>query len=193
MTAYTSYTDQELTALLKGGDRNAFTEIYERYKAILFVHAYKRLANRDEAEDAVHDLFAAVWSGRENLNLDTDNLAGYLYRAVRNRVFKCIAKRSHADEYLSSIRDSVNAGQAITDYRVRENQLKAIIEKEVALLPSKMREVFELSRNSQLSNKEIARQLDLTEKTVKNHINHALKILRVKLGLFTFIWLLINY
>lgn len=189
---YSTYSDRELTALLKEGDRRAFSEIYERYKSMLFLHAYKRLADRDEAEDAVHDLFASLWSRRENLNLDSGNLAGYLYKAILNRVLKCIAKRKYADQYMTSIRESIDAGIAITDHRVRENQLKTIIEKEILFLPEKMRVVFEMSRNLQLSNKEIASHLDLSEKTVKNHINHALKILRVRLGLFTFICLLLQ-
>jgi RNA polymerase sigma-70 factor (family 1) len=192
-TNYSVYSDRELAIMLKEGDRCAFTEIYERYKGILFMHAYKRLSDRDEAEDVVHDLFASLWNGKESLNLDTANLAGYLYRAILNRVFKCISKRKYANQYITSIQNSVSAGITITDHRVRENQLKTIIEREISFLPPKMREVFEMSRNLQLSNKAIAQQLDLSEKTVKNHINHALKILRVKLGIFTFIWFLMNH
>lgn len=182
-------SDIELAALLKEGDRAAFAEIYSRYKGILFVHAYKRLSNRDEAEDAVHDLFAALWAGRINFILRSNNLSGYLYSAIRNQVLKVIAKRQFAEDYLVSVEEFQSLA---TDYKVRENQLKAIIEKEVALLPAKMREIFELSRNAQLSHKEIAQHLDLSEKTVKNQINNALKILRVKLGLFVVLYFLIN-
>lgn len=189
MKAYCILSDMELVALLKEGNRTAFAEIYNRYKGILFVHAYKRLSNRDEAEDAVHNLFAALWAGRVNFNLRTTNLSGYLYSAVRNQVLKVISKRQFAEDYLTSVEELENA---TTDHRVRENQLKAIIEKEVALLPAKMRKIFELSRNAQFSHKEIALHLDITEKTVKNQINNALKILRVKLGLFVFIYFLIN-
>lgn len=190
MKAYHTLADIELVALLRESNRDAFAEIYNRYKGILFVHAYKRLLNRDEAEDAVHDLFAALWSGRTTFHLQTGNLPGYLYSAVRNRVLKVIAKRQFAEGYLGSVEVLENAA---TDHRARENQLKAIIEKEVALLPAKMREIFELSRNAQLSHKEIAAQLDVSEKTVKNQINNALKILRVKLGLFVFLYFLFHH
>jgi RNA polymerase sigma-70 factor (ECF subfamily) len=66
-----------------------------------------------------------------------------------------------------------------------------IIEKEIADLPAKMREVFELSRKTFLSHKEIAGQLDLSEKTVRNQVNNALKVLRVKLGIFVFLLVLL--
>jgi len=54
-------------------------------------------------------------------------------------------------------------------------------------LPPKMKTVFELSRKANLSHKEIATQLDLSESTVKKHVNNALKILRGKLGLVIYL------
>jgi RNA polymerase sigma-70 factor (ECF subfamily) len=56
-----------------------------------------------------------------------------------------------------------------------------------------MREVFELSRKQHLSHKEIAEQLGISEKTVKSQVNNALKILRVKLGIFAWIIVLLHY
>jgi len=65
--------------------------------------------------------------------------------------------------------------------------LEVLIEKEIACLPSKMRQVFELSRKANLSHKQIATQLDLSEKTVKNQVNNALKVLKLKLGSLMFL------
>nr|WP_199078062.1 RNA polymerase sigma-70 factor [Pedobacter sp. ASV19] len=193
MTAYSAYNDQELAAFLSGGDRTAFTEIYNRYKGILYVHAYKRLKDDTEAEDAVHDLFAQLWLHREKLNLTTGNLAGYLYKTIRNNVLTTISRRGYADKYFSGHWQDLSMENAATDYRTRENQLKEIIEKHVAVLPKKMREVFELSRNAQLSHKEIADKLGISEHTVKSQINSALNILRSKLGAVAFIWMLIHH
>lgn len=192
MERYSVYTDLELLNLLKGDDRSAFTEIYNRYKGVLFVHAYKRLKNRLEAEDAVHDLFARLWINREQLTLSTDNFSGYLYTIIRNNVLTTISRKGYADKYFTGHWEQPDISNAETDYKVRESQLKEIIEKHVALLPTKMRVVFELSRNAQLSHKEIATKLGISEKTVKSQINSALNILRSKIGLAAFIWLLVN-
>jgi RNA polymerase sigma-70 factor (family 1) len=192
MDSYTAYTDIELVGLLKQDDRQAFTEIYNRYKGILFIHAYKRLKDQLEAEDAVHDLFARLWLNREQLSLHTGNFSGYLYATIRNHVLTTISRKGYADKYLTGHRQALSLQNAETDYKVRESQLKEIIEKHVALLPKKMRLVFELSRNSQLSHKEIAAQLGISEKTVKSQINSALNILRSKIGLAAFVWLLIH-
>lgn len=192
MNAYRQQTDQELTGLLKSGDRDAFSEIYERYKGLLYIHAFNKLRNEEEADDIVHDLFAALWEKRKELEI-TGYLSGYLYTSVRNRIFKLIAKKSNARSYITSIAESINAGDCITDHLVRQNMLIEIIEKEVASLPTKMRVVFELSRKGGLSHREIAGQLDISEETVKKHIHHALKQLRVKLGIFVYLYMSLQY
>ncbi|MDO7743049.1 MAG: sigma-70 region 4 domain-containing protein, partial [Pedobacter sp.] len=76
------------------------------------------------------------------------------------------------------------------DHRIRERDLATIIEKEISCLPAKMREVFELSRKSHLSHKEIAILLDLSELTVRTQVKKALRILRLKLGLLIYLLIL---
>ena len=71
----------------------------------------------------------------------------------------------------------------MTDETIREKELKGIIEREIASLPAKMRAVFEMSRNENLSYKEIAEELCISDKTVKKQINNAIKILRKKINL----------
>lgn len=182
MSLYSIYSDQELASLLTRGDRIAFAEIYDRFKGLLFVHAYKRLNNQAEAEDVVHDLFSTLWNKREELIINTQ-LAGYLYTAVRNRIFKIIVHKQIESKYITSIQHSLNEGHNITDHLVRSKELAKIIEKEISALPPKMREIFILSRQQNLSHKEIAEKLSLSELTVSKQITNALKILRVRLGM----------
>lgn len=191
MTAHDNFSDQELVSLLKGGDRLAFTHIYDRYKYLLYAHAFKRLRNEEEAEDIVHDLFATIWNKRETFELKT-HLSGYLYAAVRNRIFKLLAHKDVESEYISSFHQATEEASNITDHLVRENQMTAMIEKEIAALPQKMREVFELSRKQNLSHKEIAEQLGISEQTVSKQVTNALKILKTKLGLMLYLVFLIR-
>jgi RNA polymerase sigma-70 factor (family 1) len=181
MADYRSYTDHELADLLKSGDQAAYEEIYNRYERLLFVHAYKRLHNKEDARDIIQDLFIALWTRRGDFIL-TSSLRAYLFTSVRNRIFDLIARRQLQSDYVISLQEYINIGHYTADYRARHNQLLAIIEKEIAQLPPKMREVFELSRNEQLSHREIAGQLDISEQTVKKQVQNALKILKVKLG-----------
>ena len=179
MSAYDRLTDQELTTLLKQGDNQAFTAIYHRYKAVLYLHAYKRLQSKEDVNDLIHELFTALWQKRDELQIG--QLSAYLYTAVRNRVLDCIARKQTESNYIQAFQKFIDEGEAVADHRIREQQLAAAIEQEIANLPTKMREVFELSRKAHLSHREIAERLDLSELTVKKHVNNALKILRGRL------------
>lgn len=186
VTKTSTLSDAELTELLKDGDHMAFREIYNRFKAPLYVHAYNKLRNTEEAKDVVQELFVTLWNNRGTLNL-TNDLISYLYAAVRNRVFRLIERKGLESNYITSIMGSVNEGNNVTDYRIRSSQLSAMIEKEIASLPPKMKNIFVLSRKCNLSHKEIAKQLGIAEPTVKKQVNNALKILRVKLGVVVYL------
>lgn len=191
MVSYSNLSDDQLVLLLKRGDRIAFTQIYERYKYMLYAHAFRRLRNEEESEDMIHDLFATLWKRHETFELKT-HLQAYLYTAVRNRIFKLLAHKDIESEYISSFQQASEQATNITDYLVREAQMTAMIEKEISALPSKMREVFELSRKQNLSHKEIAEKLGISEQTVSKQITNALKILKTKLGLLVYLVFLIR-
>lgn len=191
MHKYCGLSDLELSDLLKSGDHLAYSEIYIRYKGPLYIHAYNKLRNREEAKDLVQELFTVLWNKRETLLL-TDNLASYLYGAVRNRVFRIIGRKGIESSYITSIQESVNKSNCITDHRVRESLLQKMIDREIASLPAKMQEVFLMSRKDNLSHKEIADRLGIAEPTVKKQVNNALKTLRVKLGLFAYLIFLLK-
>jgi RNA polymerase sigma-70 factor (family 1) len=186
MSGYGSLSDLELTALLKQGDAVAYTVIYNRFFDELYLHAFTRLQDKSEAQDVIHELFAGLWNKRETITIKS-SLAAYLYTAVRNRIMDVIAHQQVETKYVSSLQHFMESGYCVTDHQVRERLLAALIEKEIAELPSKMREVFELSRKKVMSHKEIAAELNISEQTVRKQINNALKILRSKLGMALFL------
>ncbi len=180
MGLYSKLSDAELVVLLKTGDHAAFTEIYNRYMGVLYLHALKLVKDEDEAQDILHELFAALWTKAPELVLK-NTLSAYLYRAVKNRVFDVLTHRKIKQSYLESLQDYIDQGSWNTDETLRAKELSDLIEKEVTHLPAKMREIFELSRKADKSYKEIAEELTLSDKTVKKQINNAIKILRLKI------------
>lgn len=192
MTIYNKCTDAELAGFLKSGDRLAYEEIYHRYKFVLHNHAWNKIRNKEEAQDALQEVFANLWAKREELNIG-DNLSGYLYSAVRNRILNQIARKDIQGRYIASIKAFADTQPVVTDHRVRENQLRELIDQEIAALPPRMREVFEMSRKEHLTYKEIAARLGTSEETVKKQVSGALKVLRVKLGILVYILMLIHY
>jgi len=183
MADYSKYTDRELAASLKEGDQYAYTEIFERYHKLLIKHTFQLLQDRDEASDLVQDVFLTLWQKRTHITFST-SLSSYLYTSVRNRVFDLLSHQKVISKYAEAIGLFMEQGVSITDEMIREKELAAIIEREVAALPPKMQEVFRLSREEELSYKEIAQKMNITEQTAKLQVHNAVKTLRLKIGSF---------
>ena len=192
MDNYKTYSDVELLALCKAGDETGFSEIYDRYWAVLYRHAYKLLKEKPTAQDVVQEVFVMLWDKIPNLELQ-GSLSSYLYTTVRNKILNVIQKEKIHERYITSFGHFIERSETVTDHRIREQMLRERIEREVAHLPTKMRHVFELSRTQHLSYKEIAQELNLSDKTVKKQVSNAIKILRLKLSGFISlaIWLIL--
>lgn len=191
MTSYHSFTDFELTTLLKKGDLVAYNEIYKRFQGLLYIYACKIVKNNDDAEDIVQEVFLYLWDKRYTITINS-SISFYLYKAVQYKFMNLLDHKKVRADYKDSLNQFLDQGEYITDHYIRQKEFSQIIEQEVAALPDKMREIFELSRKNNLSRKEIAEKLNISEKTVKNQINNALKILRSKLTIFSFLLLLLN-
>lgn len=183
---YNDLSDFDLISLIKTDDHVAYRELFFRYTGVLYTHAYLKLQDREEARDAVQEVFSTLWSKRSSLDFQS-NVSGYLYSSVRNRVLNILSRNKTKSNYIASLSDYRKNYSDETDHLTRTNQLQALIDKEMKNMPEKMREVFSLSRNHQLSHREIAEKLGISEHTVKNHVHGALKILRIKLGLVNYL------
>jgi len=181
MAIYCQLSDFELTKLLKDGDEVAFREVYNRYSSLLLIYAYRKLQDKEEAKDVVQDVLAKLWSNRDVLDIKT-TLSGYLYRAVLNKILNIFRHKDFDRQYIDAVQYLIETETSATDYLIREKEMEAMIEKEIAGLPERMREVFELRRKDYLSNKEIATRLSLSEHTVATQIKKALKVIRLRFG-----------
>ena len=191
LNIYRSYPENILIGLLKAGNELAYTEIYDRYIFSMLEHAYNKCRSKEVAKDVVQEVFTMLWTRRESFD-ENQNLAGYLYTATRNIIINQINRNGIHARFMASVQDFETSGQLITDALVRENQMRSIIEKEIFALPPKMRTIFELSRKEHLSHKAIAEKLGLSESTVSRQISNALKILKVKLGIVTYLLFLMS-
>lgn len=187
---YSSLTDQQLTAMLLNGNEVAYTEIFERYNKLLIKHAYHLLQSSDEAGDLVQDVFLVLWQKRDQL-IFKSSLSSYLYISVRNRVFDLLSHQKVVARYAEAIGNFMEQGNSISDANLRERELAEIIEKEIAALPKKMREVFLLSRREELSYKEIGEHLNISDQTAKLQVHNAIKILKLKISSYLHVlWML---
>ncbi|MDX5321475.1 MAG: RNA polymerase sigma-70 factor, partial [Bacteroidota bacterium] len=139
------------------------------------------LKDQDRARDMVQDVFSKLWERREELQI-TASIKAYLYMAVRNHCLNVLKK----DERISWTDDEtsleLNSSPVESTYRIlQEKDLQGKLKTCLDALPEKCRQVFEMSRFDDMSNKEIAETLGISVKTVENQMTKALHHMRAHL------------
>lgn len=173
------YTDKELLQQIAEDDSMAFTVLYRRYWKELFITAAKVLREKEEAGDVVQDVFLSLWKRRHELKIE-GSLTNYLHTAVRYKAIQYIEKNITRRDYLALLMDvSVNCLPANAEINLQVEELQKAISNVVTKMPPKMQQVYILSRQEQLSHKEIAEELCVSVETVKKHIQHALQLIKV--------------
>jgi RNA polymerase sigma-70 factor (family 1) len=172
-------TDEILLQLLKADNDKAFKEIYSRHWKSIFDSAYHRLANKEVAKELVQTIFLRIWEKRHTIQIQ--HLGSYLQTAIKNSIINYIESTLVHKKYLQHV---INANATTcnnTELTINFHELSQAIEKAIALLPEKTRHVFRLSRFDHLSIREIAANMNISEKAVEYHITQSLKTLRLHL------------
>ena len=166
--------------LIVEGDREAFNEIYQRYWLKLFQIAVRKVSVQEEAEDIIQDLFVSIWIKRQHLQIHT-TLKGYLYSALKYKIINLYESHSVRKNYSAYISTNSKWQDNTTEEMVVCNEVQREFEICLEKLSPKVKLVFLLSRNDNLSISEIAEKLDISQQTVKNQISKALKMLKAHL------------
>lgn len=183
MQLHSTLSDSELVDNLKSGDKSAFTEIYNRHWRAAYNSAFNVLNDDEACLDVVQDVFVWLWQNRKQLTINS--LKPYLITAVKFKMLNVIRKGKFHAEVIAELKSD---GEMLTfaESSLEVKELKNIIDQFVKDLPAQAQKIFHLSRNEHLSHKEIAEQMGLAEKTVKNQMNISLKKLRTSLGRMNF-------
>ena len=164
----------DLLQEIKRGNEKAFEILFDRYWEALYLSARSVLNNGEAAEDIVQDIFTALWNRRDTLEIQ--NINAYLHGAVKKQVAKNIKRMMASREHIRIMQQAEGTNE--TEERILSSDLSRKIDQGIAQLPGKCRQVFLLSRNDQLTNQQIAQQLNLSVRTVETHILVALKKLK---------------
>lgn len=170
-------------------DKSSFKILFETYYDRLLAFSYSYVRNQEEARDLVQESFIALWERTEELALDT-NLYAYLLTLLKNKSLNYLRSKKLREQYAKENYDiqikeielqSASLG-AFPIAKLVNNELKEQLRKAITTLPEQCQKVFEMRFYDQLKNAEIAEQLAISEKTVKNHLTKAIKMLQIKLG-----------
>lgn len=182
MINYADLDDASLLELMKNDDQEAFTTIYNKYWYPLMQHVMKAVRIYSEAEDIVQEIFVSIWKNRARLEIRAA-LSTYLFNSGRYMAIRNIEKNITRSNYLQRLSDQIdNGGAPSPETLLHMRELEESIEQAIESLPEKMKEIFNLSRKQQLSYREIAAQLGISEETVKKQVSNALHRLRIQVG-----------
>jgi RNA polymerase sigma-70 factor, ECF subfamily len=168
--------DKELYLKLKEGEEKAFQTLFLKYYSAMCRFANQLLNDRELSEEIVQDMFVKIWEKRTVLNIET-SVKHYFFRSVRNHCLNHIQHEKIKKQYANKILESANQKINTEQYYLEIDLIKRI-EKSIASLPPKRREIFRLSREQGLKYKEIADKLGISVKTVEAQMGLALKYLR---------------
>ncbi|MEM0942302.1 MAG: RNA polymerase sigma-70 factor [Bacteroidota bacterium] len=162
-----------------------FTSFYQTYLDFVLHICYKYTRDETISEDITSQLFTTLWERRNELHQkkwNKDSWKYYLTKSAKHRVFDHIRSVKRAETHLSKIIRELHQVNNTTEKDVYFGELTEQVSYHIEKLPPKCKEVFQLSRNQGLSNKEIAKRLSISDNTVKTHIANALNYLRESLG-----------
>jgi len=166
--------DPELAIKIKKGDHKAFKEFFDRYNAFLLNYLMKRGTAKEAAKDLVQQAFLMIWEKRSEID-ETKSLRAFLFRIAYTRMLNLFRDHSKFDEVADPEDNSVIDADVETE---EKDHLGSVIEKAISSMPEKRQEVFRMCFVQEFTYKETAQVLNVSIKTIENHMGLALKDMR---------------
>nr|WP_121271885.1 RNA polymerase sigma-70 factor [Pedobacter schmidteae] len=170
-----SAEDGQLLAEMHNGSGDAFKALYEKYWADVLDEAFKRLADADLAKDVVQEVFTYLWTKAGSLEIK--NLPAWLNTVVKNQVFQAMRKQERFVP-LTDLFAELESHTEASDALLLRKELVSTYEALIASLPEQQRIIFNLRYRENMSPDEIAQKLNISPKTVRNHLGRALNKLK---------------
>jgi len=163
---------------LANGDRQAFEWIYKNYSKKIYDYALLLTGNPADSDDIVQDIFIRLWNAREHLN-KVQNFNAYLNALARNFIADFFEKKSKQDFQLKQYTHSAEKVSLQKDTVVEYWYDKiALIKEGIEKLPARRKTVYKMRSEEGLKREQIAEKLDISNFTVKNHIQKSLRFLK---------------
>jgi RNA polymerase sigma-70 factor (ECF subfamily) len=175
------FTEKQHIEAIRQGDASIFQVIFNEYYPVLTVFAQKYLHDLDLAKEVVQDMFVQLYEKRESLTIQI-SLKSYLYQSVRNGCLNRIKQEKTHERHHEEIKKTAREQADLTD-QMETSELEQNIYRIISNLPPKCKEIFLLSRQDDLSNREISEKFNISIRTVENQITTALKTLRESIDL----------
>ena len=170
-------SDLELISEISKDNTRALDMLVERFYVQLCRVALKHVRNKEVSEEIVQDVFISIWKNRMTLQIH-ESVAAYLSTAIKYRCINHIKSAARKPFMSPEIPEYVHSNESSVEDKIAADDLQHMLHKSIEQLPQKCRVIFELSRNTGMSYKEIAAELGVSIKTVETQMSIALARLR---------------
>jgi len=177
----------------QGISEAVFEDVYKTHFRALHAYAHSILADREQAEEMVQQVFLKLWEKKANLEINS-SLQAYLYRSVYNESINFLKHEKVKQAHVSFVKHTTNESSGNHHKNIDTKELEEKIRIALNKLPEQCRTIFQLSRYEELKYKEIAERLQLSVKTIENQMGKALKIMRTELAAYLpTLWIVLVY
>lgn len=164
------------------GNMKTFETLYNTYVGKIFNYVNSFIYDPDLAKDITQTTFLQLWDSRSNLDAE-GNLEGYIYSVARNLLFREIRRLNIFKNYVTKMQETAKESE---ESDIEEKLSRDMIEQQIlsllSELPEARRRIFLMRWSNGLSNKEIAQELSISEKTVSTQIHRTINFLKSKMG-----------
>ena len=170
-------TDLEIISALRKGERQAFYSLYHRYSDLIYRNILVRVNSSFDADDIFQDFFVEVWEKRKDIQIQS-NVKAYLLTWLKHHILNKIKEQQVRYRCQGGALQYTEEAEDYTWVKITSEDLKLRLREVVNTFPERLKLVYILSREQNMSIKEIAEKLSVSEQTVKNQLTDILKRLK---------------
>ncbi len=177
MDSFSSNKNRWLLSELKKGNTESFKSLYKTYQPKLFAFSLRYLKVKEDAEGITQEVFFELWKNRKKIN-ESLSLSSFLFTITRNKIIDHFRKQQRQTLYHNYLQHYLELTNTVISEEAKNNVTDRQVGYAIKKLPEKRKIVFLLRKKFGLSRKEVAEFMGISENTVKNQLQEALKFLR---------------
>ena len=178
MQQRSTYHYFELLQKIASGDEHAFSRLYNSCWKKVYTFLFRMTKSRHIAEELMLDIFTKLWTGRQLIG-DIDDMDAYLYRVAYNKALNFLRYTSRQKKLHEAIlRQALNGSAAESPDHMAYFETKELIREAIDHLSPQRKLIYSLRKDYRLTNKQIAKELNLSPTTVKKTMSLALRSLK---------------
>jgi len=173
-----NYDERSFVRQISLGDQKAFSEVYDRYKPMLYRFVFKILKSEELANDSCQEVFMKIWEDRERL-AEVISFRYYLLTVGKNHSLNILKKVLSEEKNVSDFVSSYNEISNDLEEQLQSNEYQYFISCVLDSLTPQSQRVFHLCRQQGLSYDEAAENMGVSRNIIKKHMIRSMKIFRV--------------